>query len=419
MPAIDDLEAAVDAYERERIESNSETSPSRARALLARLRALVPPAADDAASAPSDKTFDFNRYATRVIALRVAYAGWNYHGFASQGARGKPTVEQSVFDALARTRLVASSDDVFKTCDYARCGRTDRGVSGLGQIITLRVRSNGGESDDVEREIDYVGTLNRTLPDDVRVLGWKPVEDDLNARFDCKWREYKYFFGFVEGLDLQAMDDAARSFEGEHDFRNFCKMDAANVKSYRRRVHECRIERDDEGGEMGMHYIRVRGSAFLWHQVRCMASVLFMVGLGREPVSVVADLLDLERTPRKPHYAMAPDAALLLWRSGYDPARLDVSDMLISERALAQVETHVAQQLHECRLRAAMWAETWERVRDARRERGGDTDALARDLAAVNALGSVGVARASHVRLRDRPTEDTLDERLAKLAAAN
>ena len=67
---------------------------------------------------------------------------------------------------------------------------------------------------------------------------------------------------------------------------------------------ECTIEETEDGKLM---YVNVRGSAFLWHQVRCMSSVLFMVGLGRESTSIVAELLDLERTPRKPRTRWRPN----------------------------------------------------------------------------------------------------------------
>lgn len=32
------------------------------------------------------------------------------------------------------------------------------------------------------------------------------------------------------------MESAGNKLVGEHDFRNFCKMDAANVHNYRRRI---------------------------------------------------------------------------------------------------------------------------------------------------------------------------------------
>jgi tRNA pseudouridine38/39 synthase len=34
--------------------------------------------------------------------------------------------------------------------------------------------------------------------------------------------------------------------------------------------------------------MRVKGTAFLWHQVRCMAAVLFMVGYGHEAPAVIS-----------------------------------------------------------------------------------------------------------------------------------
>ena len=80
------------------------------------------------------------------------------------------------------------------------------------------------------------------------------------------------------------MRDAARRFEGEHDFRNVAKMDAANVSNFCRRIERFTVEpvspEDGCAGGAGRRVwaLRVRGSAFLWHQVRCMAAVVFMVG---------------------------------------------------------------------------------------------------------------------------------------------
>lgn len=34
----------------------------------------------------------------------------------------------------------------------------------------------------------------------------------------------------------QAMEEAGKKFLGEHDFRNFCKMDAVNVHNYKRHI---------------------------------------------------------------------------------------------------------------------------------------------------------------------------------------
>lgn len=105
---------------------------------------------------------------------------------------------------------------------------------------------------------------------------------------------------------------------GEHDFRNFCKMDVANITHFMRRITSFTVETvPDGGGEerlplFDMCYLRIEGTAFLWHQVRCMAAVLFMVGNRLEEPSIVADLLNIEKFPQKPQYRMASDQPLVL-----------------------------------------------------------------------------------------------------------
>eukprot|EP00735_Rhodelphis_limneticus_P007190 TRINITY_DN19695_c0_g1::TRINITY_DN19695_c0_g1_i1::g.3356::m.3356 TRINITY_DN19695_c0_g1::TRINITY_DN19695_c0_g1_i1::g.3356 ORF type:complete len:275 (-),score=39.06,sp/Q9JI38/PUS3_MOUSE/39.42/5e-24,PseudoU_synth_1/PF01416.15/9e-14 TRINITY_DN19695_c0_g1_i1:352-1176(-) len=64
--------------------------------------------------------------------------------------------------------------------------------------------------------------------------------------------------------------------------------------------------------------VTIRGYAFLWHQVRNMMAVLFLVGHGLESPQIVSDLLDLSKYPRKPQYNMAPDSPLVLFDCGYD-----------------------------------------------------------------------------------------------------
>ncbi|EOD34272.1 hypothetical protein EMIHUDRAFT_201974 [Emiliania huxleyi CCMP1516] len=82
------------------------------------------------------RPFDMSRYGQRWVALRVAYIGTRYHGM--QYAEGVETVEGVLFEALTKTRLIADRD----SCGFSRGGRTDRGVSALGQVVALRVRSS-------------------------------------------------------------------------------------------------------------------------------------------------------------------------------------------------------------------------------------------------------------------------------------
>lgn len=208
--------------------------------------------------------------------------------------------------------------------------------------------------DPVADEINYPRVLNRLLPPDIRVLAWAPtLPADFSARFSCRERQYRYFFtqpafaplpaavdperkkGNEGWLDIDAMRKAAKLFEGVHDFRNFCKVDGVKqISNFKRRMFEVDVvEVEDAGSALPylgqesfqpeglvngttypkVYYFHVRGSAFLWHQIRHMVAILFLVGQGLEKPSIVTDLLDVEKNPRKPNYAMAEEVPLVLW----------------------------------------------------------------------------------------------------------
>lgn len=213
------------------------------------------------------------------------------------------------------------------------------------------------EWDHIADELPYIRLLNRVLPHDIRVLAWCPSPPpDFSARFSCRLRKYRYFFtqpaycpapgarGVAatrvsaperEGwLDIPAMQDAASRYEGAHDFRNFCKQDPARqISNFERRVDRAVVV-PVERGELGLPFaadadvrplnekttsepqlfaFEVWGSAFLWHQVRHMVAMLFLVGQGLEAPDVVDRLLDVQQIREKPLYEMADDHPLVLW----------------------------------------------------------------------------------------------------------
>jgi len=113
----------------------------------------------------------------------------------------------------------------------------------------------------------------------------------------------------------QAMRQAAQRLVGSHDFRNFCKIDAVNVLQFVRVIlafdmapvtqAELGVTQhadatattsrtNDEGDTDGVPAepddqvwaFTITGTAFLWHQVRCMVAILFLIGQGLERVEV-------------------------------------------------------------------------------------------------------------------------------------
>uniref|UniRef100_A0A8C0FMR0 PUS3 synthase n=1 Tax=Bubo bubo TaxID=30461 RepID=A0A8C0FMR0_BUBBB len=74
------------------------------------------------------RPFDFGAYGRRRVALKIAYLGWGYQGFASQENTSN-TIEEKLFEALKKTRLV----DDRQTSNYHRCGRTDKGLNSCAE----------------------------------------------------------------------------------------------------------------------------------------------------------------------------------------------------------------------------------------------------------------------------------------------
>jgi tRNA pseudouridine38/39 synthase len=371
------------------------------------------------------KAFDASKYSTRLIALKFAYLGQKYNGFEhhKNNTTPLPTIEEEVWKALVKTRLInpiptkgeeadynkidnktfvkwdrEGADVNWDGCEYSKCGRTDRGVSAFGQVIGVRVRSSRplpnpapaqpegeagvqeGETtaavidsepesptkpfSDLTDELPYIQLLNRVLPPDIRIYAWCPnPPSEFSARFNCKERRYKYFFTdpcfapvpgssgiynttispMREGhLDISAMKEGCAQLIGLHDFRNFCKIDASKqLTNFKRRIFHADIEEVAplsvpsflshaavSGAAQPKTYAFVlHGSAFLWHQVRSIVSILFLIGQRLEAPSLVPALLDISTNPTRPKYEMASDAPLVLWDCIFpDPEEVQSSE---------------------------------------------------------------------------------------------
>ena len=222
-------------------------------------------------------------------------------------------------------------------------------------------------------EIDYCKMLNSVLPEHIQVVAWGPcARRDFSARFDCVGRTYKYFFP-LGGLDLGAMNEAGKRLSGEHDFRNFCKMDVNNgVVNYMRRITEVKAELSPPGSgsaapdPYAMCVLTVAGKAFLWHQIRCVVAVLFRVGEGRESPGVIDELLNVEKNPRRPQYVMASELPLNLFDCQFD----DEVDWRYDEESVAFVVRRFQALWTEHQVKASMLRAALERLHGVQRESG-------------------------------------------------
>ncbi|GJJ09269.1 hypothetical protein Clacol_003491 [Clathrus columnatus] len=288
--------------------------------------------------------FNFASHPRRKIALKFCYSGQEYNGMAFQKDKTPlPTVEGVLFNALTQTRLIDPNKG-FEGCGWERCGRTDRGVSAAGQVISLWVRSaiNDGiipDSDQTETassqgvlnpddvndelplltvdagssfssrvtrsqrssiatsEIPYIQVLNRVLPSTIRIIAWSPVAETFSARFSCQFRHYKYFFPATKDLSIPRMEDAVGRLVGSHDFRNLCTLDGSRqIDNYIRHISHAEISQigpDESAMDIGPMYVfNLIGNAFLYNQVRNIMAILFLVGSGLEEPHVLSSLMN-------------------------------------------------------------------------------------------------------------------------------
>ncbi len=191
------------------------------------------------------------------FALRIYYDGRGFRG--SQRQHAARTVEGEFLKAL-------SSLDIDYT-GFKAAGRTDKGVSALGNVFAFSTSS----------KLIKPRILNSALPSDIRVLAVKKVESDFNPRHALE-RLYKYFL-LDEGFNLDEMRRAASAFAGTHSFHNFS---ATDYRSPVRTVRRVDVERVED-----ILVLAFTGKSFLWQMVRRMVTAMKLAGSGMLSISAL------------------------------------------------------------------------------------------------------------------------------------
>ena len=214
--------------------------------------------------------------------IKLSYDGSDFCGWQIQP--NAPTVQQTLEQALAT--LLGESAPV------TGAGRTDTGVNAIGYVAHF----------DCVRELDcaqFCYKLNAILPRSIAVSQVEKVSDSFHARFDASRREYTYFLHrekdpfadkfsllYTYPLDFDAMNRAASSLLGTHDFSCFEKTGADNRTSICT-VTEAEWFRKDE-----THwYFKIAADRFLRNMVRAIVGTLLEVGRGKRSEESIAELL--------------------------------------------------------------------------------------------------------------------------------
>jgi tRNA pseudouridine38/39 synthase len=77
----------------------------------------------------------------------------------------------------------------------------------------------------------------------------------------------------------------------------------------------------------------------LWHQIRCIVALLFLIGERKEEPEIIDKLLNIESYPLKPQYCMSADFPLVLFDCKYNEC--DVEQWVYDSKALVDLIKHL------------------------------------------------------------------------------
>ena len=218
------------------------------------------------------------------IFLRVAYDGTDFVGWQIQN-EGR-TVEGELNKAI--NALTG------ETIEVIGASRTDSGVHAKGNVAVFDTESTVPAD-------RFMYALNSLLPEDISVVESREVAPDFHPRHcsSIKTYEYRIFvsrindplkrryaYRFPTELNVERMDEAAKYFIGEHDFKSFCCV-RTQAETTVRKIYSADVFHD--GDDI---VIRVSGAGFLYNMVRIIAGSLMEVGSGKKEPQHIKEVLD-------------------------------------------------------------------------------------------------------------------------------
>lgn len=223
----------------------------------------------------------------RNLKVFISYNGAEYHGFQRQ--ENALTVQEVVENAVGKL-LKTPPPVIFG------CSRTDAGVHARRFCFNVKIENN-------IPCIGFVKGMNTILPDDIAVLSCEEAEEDFNARFCTKAKEYVYLinnkpardvfmrklaYHYPHKLEIEKMKQAAKLFVGEHDFGAFCRSEGRKrVKSTVRTVYSVSVEENS-----GFVEIKIKGNGFLYNMVRIITGTLIYVSEGKRSCEDIETALE-------------------------------------------------------------------------------------------------------------------------------
>ena len=282
------------------------------------------------------------------LRLDIAYDGTDFSGWAIQPRLR--TVQGELEAALATVFRKHGTPPRLTVA-----GRTDVGVHALGQVVHLDLtpaqlasldrphrggppaRSLGPAA--LGRRLNGIAGLKS----DVVVTRSAIADEGFDARFSALWRRYEYRIAdpialhdprrrnhtlwHPADLDLEAMDAAAHSLLGLHDFASYCRPrpGATTIRT----LQDFHWRRDDDG----VLVATLQADAFCHSMVRALVGACIAVGEARLPTKRPAGIRD--EVTRTSEFIVMPARGLTLLEVGY-PDAAELAERAILTRTKRQ-----------------------------------------------------------------------------------
>ena len=220
----------------------------------------------------------------RNIRLWLEYDGTRYHCWQRQ--KNALTIQEVVEAALLKLTQEKVS--------LIGSGRTDAGVHALGQVANFfTTRALPLKA--------FLHGLNSLLPPDIAILEVQEAPMDFHARKSARHKTYEYRllnrpvrsplsrthgWWLDDKLHLEAMQQAAASLLGEHDFSAF-RASGGRVGSPVRKVLAASWQQEPGGWLL----FSITANGFLRGMVRSLMGTMVEIGQGKRPPTDLKELL--------------------------------------------------------------------------------------------------------------------------------
>ena len=218
----------------------------------------------------------------RILGI-CSYKGTNYYGWQKQV--GFISVESTIEECLSQ---VYNAE-----INIVGSGRTDAGVHAFRQYFHFDT--------DKEKDLNQLAySLNKMLPDDIKIISFEKVADDFHARYSAKKKIYQYrivlknkdpllydqAWVYPMDFDFVLFAQALKKFEGVHNYQDFTSKEE-DENGFVREIYEIKMQKMND--EILVLFI---GNGFMRYQIRNMIGSAVAIANKKEDISFIDKHLD-------------------------------------------------------------------------------------------------------------------------------